>query len=32
MGLLALVVIGVIHAYKGEMKELPFIGQFKILK
>jgi uncharacterized membrane protein len=29
--LLALVVIGVINVYKGESKELPFIGQFKIL-
>ena len=30
--LLALAVIGAINAYKGETKELPFVGQFRILK
>lgn len=32
LAILALVIIGAMNAYKGEMKELPFIGQFKILK
>jgi uncharacterized membrane protein len=32
LGLLALMVIGVINAYKGEVKELPVIGQIKLLK
>lgn len=30
--LLALAIIGAINAYKGETKELPFVGQFRILK
>lgn len=32
LGLVILVVIGAIHAYKGEMEELPLIGKFKLLK
>lgn len=30
--LIAYSIIGIINAYKGEAKELPFIGWFKILK
>jgi len=32
MVILVMAVIGIWNAYKGEMKELPFIGHFKILK
>lgn len=32
LGIVILVIIGAIHAYKGEMKELPFIGRFQIFK
>lgn len=30
--LFVLMIIGIINAYKGEYKELPYLGQFKILK
>jgi len=30
--ILVFVIIGIINAVKGEMKELPFIGKYKILK
>lgn len=32
LGILALAIIGIVYAYNGEDKELPVIGQFKILK
>lgn len=32
IGLLALMIIGIINAAKGEAKELPVIGKYKILK
>lgn len=32
LGIFALAIIGIINAYKGEFKELPYLGQFKILK
>ncbi|MCB9815027.1 DUF4870 domain-containing protein [Candidatus Nomurabacteria bacterium] len=32
LAIIVLAVIGAYRAYKGEMKELPFVGQFKILK
>lgn len=32
LGVLALIIIGAMQAYKGKIKELPFIGKFKILK
>lgn len=32
IGLLVLFIMGIINAAKGEMKELPIIGQFRILK
>lgn len=32
LGILVFAVIGVMNAYSGKMKELPFIGQFKVLK
>jgi uncharacterized membrane protein len=32
IALIVLMIIGAINAYKNEMKELPFVGQFKILK
>lgn len=32
LALLALVIIGAINGYQGNMKELPFIGHFRILK
>jgi len=32
IGVLVLVVLGIINAAKGEMKELPLIGSIKILK
>jgi uncharacterized membrane protein len=32
LGFLILAIIGIINAAKGEMKELPIIGKFKILK
>lgn len=31
-GVTALCIIGIIHAVKGKMKELPIVGKFKILK
>ena len=30
--LLVLMIIGIINAVKGEMKELPFIGKYRIIK
>lgn len=32
LAILALAVTGIYHAYKDQMKELPFVGQFTILK
>ena len=32
VGCLILVIIGIMNAAKGEMKELPIIGKYKILK
>jgi uncharacterized membrane protein len=32
LGITVLAIIGIINAAKGEEKELPLIGQFKILK
>ena len=32
LAILVLAIIGIINAYKGEMKELPFVGNFRILK
>ena len=32
LAILALMVIGVYNAYNNKMKELPFVGQFRILK
>lgn len=32
LALVALAIIGALGAYKGEMKELPFVGHFRILK
>jgi uncharacterized membrane protein len=32
LGFLVLAIMGIINAVKGEMKELPVIGKFKILK
>jgi len=32
IGMLALVIIGIINVVNGEMKELPIIGKFTILK
>ncbi|MDR1098680.1 MAG: hypothetical protein LBL57_11170 [Tannerella sp.] len=32
IGILILVIIGIINAAKGEMKELPIIGKYSILK
>lgn len=32
LGLLILAIIGIYNAYNGKMKELPFVGQFRILK
>ena len=32
LGILILAIMGIIHAAQGEMKELPVVGKFKILK
>lgn len=32
IGILVLIIIGIINAAKGEMKELPIIGKYRILK
>jgi uncharacterized membrane protein len=32
LGITVLAVIGIINAAKGELKELPLIGQFKLIK
>ena len=32
LGILVFMIIGIINAAKGEMKELPIIGKYKILK
>ena len=32
LGVLVLVILGIINAAKGEMKELPVIGKYRILK
>jgi uncharacterized membrane protein len=32
LAILALAIIGIINAAKGEMKELPFVGHFKLIK
>ncbi|MCA9361838.1 hypothetical protein KC906_00545 [Candidatus Kaiserbacteria bacterium] len=32
VAILALVVMGVNNAYRGELKQLPFVGHFKLLK
>ena len=32
LGTFAFAIIGILNAVKGEAKELPFIGQYKILK
>jgi len=32
IGYLAFMILGIINAAKGEMKELPFIGKYRIIK
>ena len=32
LGVMVLAILGIINAAKGEMKELPFIGQFRLIK
>lgn len=32
LGILVLAIMGIVHAAQGEMKELPVVGKFKILK
>lgn len=32
LAILALAIMGIFNAYNGKMKELPFVGQFRLLK